>query len=416
MFWRRKSDGFDWHKHVRTTIKIRREARKQKLDDAVDLAVGGLKGAGRAGVTAGATWIDAVNRSIAAPFVWAGRGISAGLTWISTALARLLGPAGKFTERRGLAPVLGLVAVVAGLLGLGRAQVEGWDPVALALSLTSLALIVVLLGPPIFAGRGPAALTALTGRLGGYWKSVPGLSDIGLPVQRSLTAVAVLATLGGAGWLGARALGNLPASTVASIPGLSRPALEGTPSVVSGDTLKLNGQTFKLSGIEAPELDQRCGGQGREARWNCGDTARTQIRELLRNKQVRCEVSGAAGTCRIGPLDVAAELVTRGHVFATPGIFSSYGRLEQEARNAKRGVWRGVAERPEDYRARLWETAKKASPQGCPIKGQISRNDRTYVVPWQSGYTRARIRPDKGERWFCSEQEAQAAGWKRQGA
>jgi len=420
MLWRRKSDGFDWHKHVRTTIKIRREARKQKLDDAVELAMGGIKGAGRAGVSAGVSGIDTLNRAVAAPFVWVGRGIAAILSFVSSGLARGLAPLGRLSEGRGLAPIMGLVALVTGLLGLGRAQVEGWDVVSVVLCLVSAALLVALLGPPIFAGRGPAALTALMGRIGGLWEKLPGLSGISLPAQRGLTALLLILGVGSTGWLGARMLGSLPASTVASIPGLARPAIEGVPFVLSGDTLRISGQVVRLAGVEAPEADQQCGGQGREARWRCGEQSRSQLRDLVRNKQVRCEISGAGspvatGTCRMGTTDIASELVSRGHVFSQQGLFSSYGRLEQDARNAKKGVWKGAAERPDEYRARLWETARKAAPQGCPIKGQVSRNERTYVVPWQAGYTRVRIRSDKGERWFCSEQEAQAAGWRKQG-
>jgi hypothetical protein len=37
---------------------------------------------------------------------------------------------------------------------------------------------------------------------------------------------------------------------------------------------------------------------------------------------------------------------------------------------------------------------------------------KRYVMPWQQDYARARVRTQKGERWFCSEQEAKAAGWK----
>ena len=65
MFWKKKSNNFDWHKHVRTTIKLRREARKQKVDGAVNLAVGGIKGAGKAGVSASFSGLDALNRMIA---------------------------------------------------------------------------------------------------------------------------------------------------------------------------------------------------------------------------------------------------------------------------------------------------------------------------------------------------------------
>ncbi len=427
MFWRKKGDGFDWHKHVRTTIKIRREARRQKVDDVVDLAVGGIKGAGQAGVAAGTSGLDSMSRAISAPFLWLGRAVAVALEWVSRTLTRLLGPVGGMMEHRGLAPILGLAALVASLLGIGRAQVDGWDAVALALGLGGLVILVLLVAPPIFAGRGPAVITALADRAAVLWKQLPGLGGISVSAQRGLTATALLVAAGALGWIGSAWIGKLSLSTVSAIPGLSRPISEGSASVISGDSLRLNGQTIRLTGVEAPEIEQTCGGQVRgeargegrsEPRWKCGEAARTQLREFVRGKQVRCELAsgGDKGLCRVGTQDIAAELVTRGAVFAQQGLFSSYGRLEQDARNAKRGLWKGVPERPEDYRSRLWETAKKAAPQGCPIKGQVSRNDRVYVVPWQASYTRVRIRQDKGERWFCTEAEAQAAGFKRQGA
>lgn len=53
----------------------------------------------------------------------------------------------------------------------------------------------------------------------------------------------------------------------------------------------------------------------------------------------------------------------------------------------------------------------------CNIKGNISYNDgqRIYHVPGHHYYSRTRISYTKGERWFCSETEAQAAGWRRAG-
>lgn len=52
---------------------------------------------------------------------------------------------------------------------------------------------------------------------------------------------------------------------------------------------------------------------------------------------------------------------------------------------------------------------------GCNIKGNISyyTGERIYHVPGQEYYFVTRIDPLKGERWFCSEHEAQAAGWRR---
>ena len=52
---------------------------------------------------------------------------------------------------------------------------------------------------------------------------------------------------------------------------------------------------------------------------------------------------------------------------------------------------------------------------GCNIKGNVSFNggERIYHVPGQEYYSATRIRQDYGERWFCSEADARAAGWRK---
>lgn len=51
----------------------------------------------------------------------------------------------------------------------------------------------------------------------------------------------------------------------------------------------------------------------------------------------------------------------------------------------------------------------------CKIKGNISIQsaERIYHVPGQEDYAATRISIQHGERWFCSEEDAQAAGWRR---
>ena len=57
------------------------------------------------------------------------------------------------------------------------------------------------------------------------------------------------------------------------------------------------------------------------------------------------------------------------------------------------------------------EEAKRDT--GCPIKGNISsRGERIYHVPGGAYYSRTKISPAKGERFFCSEAEAEASGWR----
>ncbi len=70
----------------------------------------------------------------------------------------------------------------------------------------------------------------------------------------------------------------------------------------------------------------------------------------------------------------------------------------------------GEAERPDAYRRRLWAMAKRGAPDGCPIKGSIAAGKRLYVVPWSPSYRRTRVSQKRGGRWFCSEEEAVAAG------
>jgi hypothetical protein len=52
--------------------------------------------------------------------------------------------------------------------------------------------------------------------------------------------------------------------------------------------------------------------------------------------------------------------------------------------------------------------------QDCPTKGNIANSgERIYHVPDGAFYDRTKMDQSAGERWFCSEQEAQAAGRRR---
>jgi hypothetical protein len=56
-----------------------------------------------------------------------------------------------------------------------------------------------------------------------------------------------------------------------------------------------------------------------------------------------------------------------------------------------------------------------AQKPGCDIKGNISKKkeEKIYHLPGQSYYDKTIISPEDGERWFCTEAEAQAAGWRK---
>jgi len=52
-------------------------------------------------------------------------------------------------------------------------------------------------------------------------------------------------------------------------------------------------------------------------------------------------------------------------------------------------------------------------PGNYPIKGNINaKGEKIYHALWSKHYAATKIDTSKGERWFCSEAEAKAAGWR----
>jgi len=114
-------------------------------------------------------------------------------------------------------------------------------------------------------------------------------------------------------------------------------------------------------------------------------------------------------------------MVRAGFATAYRRYSNDYVDEENEARSARRGIWAGEFTNPESYRhdeppsqARDRPAQPQRSPRdGCDIKGNINgEGARIYHVPGASSYDDTRIDEGKGERWFCTESEARAAGWR----
>ncbi len=106
-----------------------------------------------------------------------------------------------------------------------------------------------------------------------------------------------------------------------------------------------------------------------------------------------------------------------------------YVETEADARAARRGIWAGEFVKPWEWRrGKRLESAESEActacdlrhkrflkrPEKCAIKGNISRSgERIFHIPGGQYYDRTKISPAKGQRWFCSEAEATAAGWRK---
>jgi endonuclease YncB( thermonuclease family) len=209
--------------------------------------------------------------------------------------------------------------------------------------------------------------------------------------------------------IAARTLAGLPPDGVVS----------GPARVIDGDTIDIAGTRIRLEGIDAPETGQTCQTAAGET-WDCGNAATRAIVALTRERQVDCHSRGLdtygrmLGICFAGGRDINAEMVRTGYAWAFVRYSQHYVAEEATARAAKLGVWQGPSTPAWEYRAQKWAAAstQPATPPGCAIKGNVSHAGMIYHMPWSPWYGKVVMRAGKGTRWFCSEADALAAGWR----
>jgi hypothetical protein len=211
-------------------------------------------------------------------------------------------------------------------------------------------------------------------------------------------------------------------------------------------TVQLGNTTFRLDGIDAPALDQLCTDEHADV-WACGIEARDQLTKLIGGKQVRCDDIGAdpsfkkrrLGVCKIegDPTSLSQLLVQKGYALNLEA--SATGRFkpdEAAARDNRTGLWKGCFVAPRDFRVGKKDGALLGNscpadrdtqiraaifpdsppmPASCNIKGKyavrarVTGNIGIYHLQACRSYP-GLTNPD---RWFCSEEDAQAAGFRR---
>lgn len=87
---------------------------------------------------------------------------------------------------------------------------------------------------------------------------------------------------------------------------------------------------------------------------------------------------------------------------------SEFKQAEKEAKENKMGLWGASCEDRTD-------TAPAAGAAGaCVIKGNINaKKEKIYHAPGCGSYNKTVIDESGGEKWFCSEQDALDAGWRK---
>jgi endonuclease YncB( thermonuclease family) len=238
--------------------------------------------------------------------------------------------------------------------------------------------------------------------------------------------------------------------------------------VIDGDTIEVKLDSgpieVRLHGVDAPEYDQP-GGM---------DAKKALAKHLKAQGQVSLEPIEQDSYLRLvadvyaGDEFVNEWLLRQGYAWAYRHYASDsrFCGWEGEARASKRGLWslpladwrvapwdwrkhqRVPQFQPKDYSAVTVESCieelqheraapaplpivsptpgaaptspspdappgTQAGPSGCVIKGNInSRGDKVYQTPDMPAYDKTKVNPAKGERWFCTVDEARKAGWR----
>lgn len=198
-------------------------------------------------------------------------------------------------------------------------------------------------------------------------------------------------------------------------------SISGIPNIIDGDTLRFD-IDVRLLGIDAPETAQSCR-DTKNRNIRCGIQSTKALKQLIGSRSVRCEGEGLdmfdrlLATCfNHRGENINRIMVQQGWAVAFIKYDKTYWDEEKEAKTAQRGWWSTQFQRPVDFRAKRWESTAKQQDlpdPDCPIKGNInSKGIKIYHMPYSRHFNKTRINVKKGERYFCDEQEAIAAGWR----
>ena len=213
--------------------------------------------------------------------------------------------------------------------------------------------------------------------------------------------------------------------------------ISGVPKIREGDQIVIGSARIRLGGIDAPAVDQLCLNTTSE-RWTCGVAARDELMRHTDKKSWTCHVERtdrrgrSVARCTVDGEDIQKWLVTSGWALAYTRYSRDYEADEKAAREAKAGMWQGAFIAPWDWRIRNKKTAilgfakppanahavLLASASGpvapspeCTIKGNVNgAGECIYHTPASRWYAQIKMQVAKGTRWFCSVEDAEAAG------
>lgn len=203
-------------------------------------------------------------------------------------------------------------------------------------------------------------------------------------------------------------------------------------------SLEFEGRSFRLDGVDLLERDQTCLNEDGEP-FPCGIRAAEELDKFIAGRAVKCEEvridplepKRQIGECAVGGVDLGRWLIGQGWALELDlPAKRRFAAEEDDARAALSGLWKGCFVAARDFRKWNKHSAKllgancppeardklfpeeASMPVGCEIKAHYAVRAWPYAgiyhLPSCGSYRRT-----KAKRWFCTEEAAVAAGFRK---
>ena len=142
--------------------------------------------------------------------------------------------------------------------------------------------------------------------------------------------------------------------------------ISGIPKVVDGDTIHINNYKFRLEGIDAPEMRQKCKkeffkisfliGLTFYKDYSCGRISKEKLKTKINTSEIKCISSSKdrykryIATCFKGNTNLNQWMVRNGFAIAYKRYSKKYVPDEVFAKENKLGLWQGKFMEPEKWR------------------------------------------------------------------
>jgi endonuclease YncB( thermonuclease family) len=124
--------------------------------------------------------------------------------------------------------------------------------------------------------------------------------------------------------------------------------------IIDGDTIHIDGEKIRFSGIDTPELKQTCITNKKVI--FCGMEAKNLLVKIINNRDVNCISEGkdqykrTLAECFVGDLSISRYLVREGYAFAYRKYSKKFVKDEEFAKENNKGMWSMSFEYPWEYR------------------------------------------------------------------